>query len=77
MKPFFTDKSKTYSNIILNENDKALKDCKEIANKPADTDVLLENPMNELDNIHEKCLRLATNDYDSNCQKLPESANEL
>ena len=33
VKPFFTDKSKTYSNIILNENDKALKDCKEIANK--------------------------------------------
>ena len=33
VKPFFTDKSKTYSNIILNENDKALKDCKEITNK--------------------------------------------
>ena len=33
VKPFCTDKSKTYSNIILNENDKALKDCKEITNK--------------------------------------------
>ena len=33
VKPFCTDKSKTYSNIILNENDKALKDCKEITNR--------------------------------------------
>ena len=33
VKPFFTDKSKTYNNIILNENDKTIKDGKEIANK--------------------------------------------
>ena len=33
MKPFFTDESKTYNNIILNENDKTIKDGKEIANK--------------------------------------------
>ena len=33
MKPFFTDKSKTCNKIILNENDKTIKDGKEIANK--------------------------------------------
>ena len=34
MKPFLTDKSKTRNNVILNENDKAIKkDGKEIANK--------------------------------------------
>ena len=33
MKPFFTDKSKTCNNIILNENDNTIKDGKEIANK--------------------------------------------
>ena len=32
-KPFFTDKSKTCNNIILNEHDKTVKDGKEIANK--------------------------------------------
>ena len=33
MKPFFTDKSKTCNNILLNENDKTIKDGKEIASK--------------------------------------------
>ena len=33
VKPFFTDKSKTCNNIALNENDKTIKDGKEIANK--------------------------------------------
>ena len=33
MKPFFTDKSKTCNNIILNENDNTIKDGKEIVNK--------------------------------------------
>ena len=33
VKPYFTDKSKTCNNIISNENDKAIKDGKEIANK--------------------------------------------
>ena len=33
VKPFFTDKSKTYNNITLNENDKTIKDGKQIANK--------------------------------------------
>ena len=33
MKPFFTNKSKTCQNIILTENDKTIKDGKEIANK--------------------------------------------
>ena len=33
MKPFFTDKSKTFYNKILNENDKTMKDGKEIASK--------------------------------------------
>ena len=33
VKPFFTDKSKTCNNIILNENDKTIKDGKEIASK--------------------------------------------
>ena len=32
VKPFFTDKSKTCDNIILNEKNKAIKDGKEIAN---------------------------------------------
>ena len=32
-KPFFTDKSKECNNIILNENEKIIKDGKEIANK--------------------------------------------
>ena len=32
-KPFFTDKSKGCNNIILNENEKIIKDGKEIANK--------------------------------------------
>ena len=32
MKPFFTDKSKTCDNIILNEKNKTVKDGKEIAN---------------------------------------------
>ena len=33
VKSFFTDKSKTCNNMILNENDKTIKDDKEIANK--------------------------------------------
>ena len=33
VKPFFKGKSKTCNNIILNENDEAIKDGKEIANK--------------------------------------------
>ena len=33
MKSIFTDKSKTCNNIILNENNKTIKDGKEIANK--------------------------------------------
>ena len=33
VKPFFTNKSKTCNNIILNENDKTIKDGKEIRNK--------------------------------------------
>ena len=33
--------------------------------------------MNKLNNIHEKCLRLVTNDYDSNFSELLESSHEL
>ena len=33
--------------------------------------------MNKLNNIHEKCLRLVTNDYDSNFNELLESSHEL
>ena len=33
LKPFFTDKSKTCNNIILNENDETIIDGKEIADK--------------------------------------------
>ena len=33
--------------------------------------------MNKLNNIHEKCLRLVTNDYDSNLNELLESSHEL
>ena len=33
MKLFFTDKAKTCNNIILNENDKTIKDGKDITNK--------------------------------------------
>ena len=33
VKPFFTDKSKTWNNILLNENHKLIKHGKEIANK--------------------------------------------
>ena len=32
VKPLFTDKSKTFNSIILNENDKTIKDGKKIAN---------------------------------------------
>ena len=32
-KPFIIDKSETYNKIILNENDKTIKDGREIANK--------------------------------------------
>ena len=33
--------------------------------------------MNKLNNIHEKCLRFVTNDYDSNFNELLESSHEL
>ena len=33
--------------------------------------------MNKLNNIHEKCLQLVTNDYDSNFNELLESSHEL
>ena len=33
--------------------------------------------MNKLNNIHEKCLRLVINDYDSNFNELLESSHEL
>ena len=33
--------------------------------------------MNKLNNIHEKCLRLIKNDYDSNISELLESSHEL
>ena len=33
--------------------------------------------MNKLNKIHEKCLRLVINDYDSNFNELLESFNEL
>ena len=33
--------------------------------------------MNKLNNIHENCLSLVTNDYDSNFNELLESSNEL
>ena len=35
------------------------------------------NSMNKLNNIHGKCLRLVTNDYDSNFNELLESSHEL
>ena len=35
------------------------------------------NSMNKLNNIHKKCLRLVTSDYDSNFNKLLESFHEL
>ena len=37
----------------------------------------LRTSMNKLNNIYEKCLRLATNDYDSNFNELLESSHEL
>ena len=33
--------------------------------------------INNLSNIHQKCLRLVTNDYDSNFNELQESSHEL
>ena len=45
--------------------------------RPTNMDVCSRTSMNKLNNIHKKCLRLITNDYDSHFNELIESFHEL